>query len=117
MMQPPMPSSASSPQAPSAEPELRVPDTMRLPIGGNRATCTVCGTVFAPQASEGKCPVCGEQVVRPSLAAGETPIISSAWRWLRHGGNWRVAAVAALVLYQIIVFIILLIHLSQAHAL
>ena len=44
------------------------------------------------------------------------PVISPAIRWLRQGGNWRLAALASLILYQIILFIALWIHLTQLRA-
>jgi hypothetical protein len=37
--------------------------------------------------------------------------------WVRKGGNWKVVALAALILYQLILFIVLWIHLAQTHAL
>jgi hypothetical protein len=91
--------------------------TVPLPGVGKRATCPVCGTTFAPRDSAGKCPVCGEQVMRQGQADGRIPIISPAWQWLRQGGNWRLAAVAGLIVYQLILFIVLWIHLAQVHAL
>lgn len=91
--------------------------TVPLPGIGTRATCPVCGTTFAPRDSGGICPVCGEQVVAPYEAAGAIPVISPAWQWLRQGGNWRLVAVAGLILYQLILFIALWIHLAQTHAL
>ncbi|HEX8996845.1 MAG TPA: hypothetical protein VF812_12520 [Ktedonobacterales bacterium] len=79
-------------------------------------TCPVCATTFAPRGNAGKCPVCGEQVVAPDALASNIPIVSPVSAWLFREGNWRTAAVAALVVYQIALFIALWIHLAQIHA-
>lgn len=106
------------PDAPTHGAPIQVDSpTMPLPGIGKRATCPVCGTTFAPRDSGGICPVCGEQVVTPYEAAGDIPIISPVWQWLRQGGNWRLVAVAGLILYQLILFIVLWIHLAQMRAL
>lgn len=106
------------PQIPTGEPPAPADyPTVPLPGVANRATCHVCGTAFAPRDSDGKCPVCGEQVMMPYLASGGIPVISPVWQWLRHGGNWRLAALGALIAYQIVIFIVLWIHLAQMHAL
>jgi hypothetical protein len=56
-------------------------------------------------------------VVRSLQVGGYIPVLSPAWQWLRQGANWRLIAVAALILYQIILFIALWIHLAQMRAL
>ncbi len=116
-MQSPAPSDSGRPHTPS--PTLTPPEYPTMPLHGmsRKATCPVCATTFAPSDTKGKCPVCGEQVVRGYQAGGDIPVISPAMEWLRTGGNWKIAAIGALVLYQIIMFIVLWIHMAQAHAL
>lgn len=79
--------------------------------------CPVCSTTFAWRATAGRCPVCGEQVVQVDAAASAVPVVGPLWSWLTREGNWRLLAVAALVLYQLVLFIALWIHLAQIHAL
>lgn len=88
-----------------------------LPGNANKVTCPICGTTFAPRDTDGKCPICGEQVVRKGASGGAIPVLSPFMDWLRKGGNWKVVALAALILYQLILFIVLWIHLAQTHAL
>lgn len=83
----------------------------------NRATCPVCRTTFAPRDTDGKCPVCGERVEHQGASGSAIPMLSPFLGWIRKGGNWKVVALAALILYQLIVFIVLWIHLAQMHAL
>lgn len=116
-MQSPAPSDSGRPNTPS--PTLAPPDhpTMPLPGMAQKATCPVCATTFAPRDTQGKCPVCGEQVVRGFQAGGDIPVISPALEWVRKGGNWKIAAIGALILYQIIMLVVLWIHMAQVHAL
>lgn len=117
MTQPQAPSGGASPEIPYTAPPPYDTPTTPLPRDANRTTCPICGTTFAPHESDGKCPVCGEQVVGSLRAGGYIPVLSPAWQWLRQGGNWRLAAVVALIVYQIIMFIALWIHLAQIRAL
>ncbi|GAC1451471.1 MAG: hypothetical protein PVSMB4_11330 [Ktedonobacterales bacterium] len=87
------------------------------PVVPKQVTCPVCATPFDPRGTEGRCPVCGEQVVPAEEAARTVPVLSPASRWLFREGNWRLTAVMVLVVYQIVLFIVLWIHLAQVHAL
>jgi hypothetical protein len=109
MMQPRTPSGG-------AAPELDAP-TIPLSTAAKQVTCHICGTTFDARGTDGKCPVCGEQAAVTGLAAREIPVISPVWRWVRQGGNWRLAALALLILYQIILFVVLWAHMAQLHAL
>ena len=109
MMQPQTPHSG-------AAPELDAP-TIPLSAAAKQMTCHICGTTFDARSTDGKCPVCGEQAAATGLATREIPVISSAWRWVRQGGNWRLAALALLILYQIILFVVLWVHMAHVHAL
>lgn len=117
MTQPQAPSGGAPSRGPYTAPPAYETSTTPLPVAANRATCSICGTTFTPHESDGKCPVCGEQVVGSLQADGYIPALSPAWNWLRQGGNWRLVAVAALIIYQIILFIALWIHLAQMRAL
>lgn len=101
------------PSTPAAMGDLDAPSSGMA----NRATCPVCGTTFAPRETDGKCPVCGEQVAHRGASGSAIPMLSPFLDWIRAGGNWKVVALAALILYQLIVFIVLWIHLAQIHAL
>ena len=79
-------------------------------------TCPICATTFSRRANAGKCPVCGEQVVAPEEAAVAVPVISPLSKWLFQEGNWRLAAVVALVLYQIALAVLLWMRLAHIHA-
>jgi hypothetical protein len=105
------PTDASSPSPEAAG----VGGAPQWPVAHN-VTCPICATTFAPRASAGKCPVCGEQVLAPEQAARAIPVISPLSNWLFREGNWRLAAVVALVFYQLALFIALWIHLAQIHA-
>lgn len=113
------PPSSGSDHANMPSPHLTPVDYPTMPLQGmaKKVTCPVCATTFAPQDTKGTCPVCGEQVVRHFSAGGDIPIISPALEWVRKGGNWKIAALAALVLYQVIMLIVLWIHMAQVHAL
>lgn len=87
------------------------------PAMPQKVVCPICTTTFAPRRTRGRCPVCGEQVVPAADATHNLPVITPIGNWLFRDGNWRLAAVGALVLYQLIIFIILWIHLAQIHAL
>ncbi|HEY8324927.1 MAG: hypothetical protein ACHQ1E_01020 [Ktedonobacterales bacterium] len=117
MTQPQAPLGSAPSQGPYTAPPPYDAPTTPLAGAANRATCPICGTTFAPHDTDGKCPVCGEQVVRSLQVGGYIPVLSPAWQWLRQGANWRLIAVAALILYQIILFIALWIHLAQMRAL
>lgn len=105
-----------APQSPGRTPSVDSP-TVPLPNVSSKVTCHVCGTTFKPKETDGKCPVCGEQVVRPGATQGGMPLVSPFLTWLRGKGNWRIAALAILVVYEIVLFIVLWIHLAQVHAL
>lgn len=107
-------SASASPLASSAFDEATTPFPA---VSASKVTCPVCGTTFAPRDSDGKCPICGEQVISPDQISGGIPLITPVGRWILQGDNWRLAAVVALVVYQIILFIALWIHLAQTHAL
>ncbi|MGZ6388522.1 MAG: hypothetical protein ACXWQZ_04585 [Ktedonobacterales bacterium] len=87
------------------------------PVLPSKLICPVCTTTFAPRRTRGRCPICGEQVVPAGDASRNLPVITPVTNWMFHEGNWRLVAVVALVLYQIIIFIVLWIHLAQIHAL
>ncbi len=109
----PSESSAPTPTVtPFDEPTTPIPT-----VSPDKVTCPICGTTFAPRDSDGKCPICGEHIVTSDQITGGVPLLASAGRWIRQGGNWRLVTVAALVVYQIILFIALWIHLAQTHAL
>lgn len=91
--------------------------TTPLPGMANKVTCPVCGTTFAPPDTDGKCPVCGEQVMRAGASLGAIPALAPFLAWVRQGGNWKIVALAILILYQIVLFTVLWIHLAQLHAL
>lgn len=87
------------------------------PIIPKSVVCPVCSTTFAPRASAGRCPVCNEQVIPAEQATRNLPVITPVANWMFQKGNWRLVAVGALILYQLIIFIVLWIHLAQVHAL
>lgn len=87
------------------------------PIIPSKVVCPVCSTTFAPRASAGRCPVCNEQVIPAEQATRNLPIITPVANWMFQKGNWRLVAVGALILYQLIIFIVLWIHLAHVHAL
>ncbi|HEX9069482.1 MAG TPA: hypothetical protein VF807_11995 [Ktedonobacterales bacterium] len=99
----------------STPPEMTQAPPAPLPIP-RRMKCPVCSTSFDPRANGGKCPVCGEQVVAAEDPALAIPVVSTTLSWLFRKGNWRVIAVAALIVYQIVLLTILWIHLTQIHA-
>lgn len=82
--------------------------------------CPVSGTVFNPRTTGGRCPVCGEQVVPAELVARANPATSIGntrpGQWLFANGGWRVSALIVLVLYQLGLFLWVLIQLVQKHA-
>lgn len=79
-------------------------------------TCPICATTFAARANAGKCPVCGEQVLAADEVTPAIPVISPISAWLFREGNWRLATIVALVIYQVILFVALWIHMAQVHA-
>jgi hypothetical protein len=86
------------------------------PAAPKRVVCPVCATRFSVRGHGGKCPVCGEQVVPRELATAKIPVASPASAWLGDGG-WRVVALVALVLYQLVLFGLLVHHFIDLHAL
>lgn len=102
--------------APPGAPAV-LPAQAPKPAIPQQVVCSICSTTFAPGRTRGRCPVCGEQVIPAADATRTVPLITPVGNWLFRDGNWRLAAVGALVLYQIILFIILWIHLAQIHAL
>jgi hypothetical protein len=107
-MPPNAPPGDAPPQPPVDRPVLRIP---------RKVACPVCATTFAPRNTQGRCPVCGEQVFQADEVANAVPVIGPSSKWLFQEGNWRLMAVATLVVYQLILFIVLWIHLAQIHAL
>lgn len=101
---------------PTATPGVAVAPTPK-PILPKKIVCPVCATTFAPRRTSGRCPVCGEQVVPAEGASRALPVITPVTNWLFREGNWRLVAVGALIVYQLIIFIVLWIHLAQIHAL
>lgn len=97
--------------APGAPTRVSLPKTV---------VCPVSGTVFNPRTTGGRCPVCGEQVVPAELVARANPAASigntRAGQWLFANGGWRVSALIVLVLYQLGIFLWVLIELVQKHA-
>ncbi|HEY7985019.1 MAG TPA: hypothetical protein VID73_12665 [Ktedonobacterales bacterium] len=83
----------------------------------HQVTCPICATTFEPHATLGRCPVCGEQVIPAATAARNIPLLSPAARRILGRGNWRVLALIALIVYQIVLFIALWLHLASIHAL
>jgi hypothetical protein len=106
----PAPAATSAPSVPA--PSMPVAPKAAVP---RRVVCPVSGTVFNPRATGGRCPVCGEQVVPAALAARSLPVVSSAGAWLK-GGGWRLAALIALLVYQLVIFLLLWHHLADLHA-
>jgi hypothetical protein len=102
--------------APPAAPVTSAEAAAPRPALPEKVVCPVCTTTFAPHGTRGRCPVCGEQVVPVEEATRTLPIISPVASWLFQEGNWRLVAVGVLVLYQLIIFIALWIHLAQIHA-
>ena len=102
--------------APPGAPAV-VLEQAQKPAIPHEVVCPICSTTFAPRRTRGRCPVCGEQVIPSADATRDLPVITPVANWLFRDGNWRLAAVGVLVLYQIILFIILWIHLAQIHAL
>jgi len=82
-----------------------------------KVTCPVCSTTFAPRATSGKCPVCGEQVVPQEALASSVPVVGPAIQWLVPRSGWRLSAVLVFVAYQIILFIVLWVYLATHHLL
>lgn len=83
----------------------------------HRVTCPICANEFEPHTNLGRCPVCGEQVIPEAAATRNIPLLSPASRWFFAHGNWRVLAVIALIVYQLVLFIALWMHLTAIHAL
>ncbi len=81
-----------------------------------KVVCPVCSTTFNVRANGGKCPVCGEQVVPHELAAANIPVASPAGKWLFQGGGWRLVALIALLVYQLVLFGVLVHHFIDVHA-
>lgn len=97
-------------------PKAARPPTPPKPAMPRVVTCPICKTTFAPNATAGACPVCGDQVVPAAVATRKVPVLSSTGRWLGAGG-WRAVLLILLVLYQVTLFLVLWIELSQAHLL
>jgi hypothetical protein len=81
-----------------------------------KVVCPVSGTIFNARTTGGRCPVCGEQVVPREALARAVPGVSSATTWLA-GGGWRLVALIALIVYQLIAFGLLWHHMIDIHAL
>ncbi|HLZ23248.1 MAG TPA: hypothetical protein VKQ30_14110 [Ktedonobacterales bacterium] len=79
-------------------------------------TCPVCATMFAPKASNGRCPVCNEQVVPAELVRREIRGLSPALRWFRAGG-WRLVVLVLFILYQAALLIYLWRTFADQHVL
>lgn len=77
-------------------------------------TCPICATTFEPRASDGQCPVCGEQVAPAAAVTRQIPGVSPAMRWLADGG-WRLVLVLLLAVYQIALLIFVWVQLAHKH--
>lgn len=99
--------------AASAPPGRAQPAAPKTP---KTVVCPVCATSFSVRGNGGKCPVCGEQVLPRELAVANIPVASPASAWLRDGG-WRIVALIALVLYQLVLFGLLVHHFIDLRAL
>jgi predicted RNA-binding Zn-ribbon protein involved in translation (DUF1610 family) len=97
---------AAGPDSATAAARVEVP---------KQVTCPVCQTTFAPRATGGRCPVCGEQMIAADDLAHPTPVATPVSQWLKSGG-WRVVALLALVAYQIGLFLFVLIHMKSIGA-
>lgn len=110
-------SATTTPLTPAGAPGGAPRPKLNVP---RKVVCPVSGTVFNPRQTGGKCPVCGEQVVPAELvtqsSVGGKLAGTRAGNWLGKDGNWRIAALIALVVYQLGLFAWVWAELAAKHA-